>query len=80
MKFLILIIMAASPGERVDHFLYKAEFQDVEECQAFAQTYWQPLTNLAMMAKGKPWGDIFCLPKDNADSELIDNVLNSKTI
>ena len=36
--------MAAEPGEHIDHYLYeKMYFRDVEECQAFAQTYWQPL-------------------------------------
>lgn len=81
MRFLILIIMAAEPGEHIDHYLYeKMYFRDVEECQAFAQTYWQPLTNLAMMAKEKPWGNMYCIPENNAKSELIDNVLNTETI
>lgn len=81
MKWLILVIMAATPGERIEHYLYeKMPFRDIDECKDFATIYWQPLTNLAMLAKEKPWADMYCIPEHNAKSELIDNVLNSETI
>ena len=82
MKYYILVVMMALPGEHVDHFLYdNMPFRDVEECQSFAQQYWIPLTNLAEMKySGKPWGNMFCIPEYSADDELIKDTLNGKGI
>ena len=82
MKYFILIVMIALPGEKVDHYLYdKMSFRDLEECQAFGNQYWQPLTNLAVMKyKGKDWANIYCIPENNANSELIESILNEKGI
>lgn len=82
MKYYIMIVMMATPGERIEHMLYdNMPFRNVEECQSFGQMYWQPLTNLAMMKyNGKPWANIFCIPENNADNELIGNVLNEKGV
>ena len=82
MKYYILIVMFASPGEYVEHLLYdKMPFKDIEECQAFGQQYWQPLTNLAEMKHaGKPWGNMFCIPEYSANDELIGNTLNGKGV
>lgn len=77
MKWFILVVMIAGEGERVKHYLYNnMPFRDVEECRDFASIYWQPVTNLAMMKHGRPWADMFCIPEESADSELIDRVLN----
>ena len=81
MKYYILVVMFAMPGEHVEHHLYdNMPFRDVDQCQSFAQQYWIPLTNLAEMKHGKPWGNMFCLPETSLDDELIRNVLNDKGI
>lgn len=81
MKWFVLVVMMAAPGERVEHYLYKnMPFKDVDECRDFATIYWQPLTNLASMKHGRPWGNMFCIPENNANSEVIDRVLNGKGI
>ena len=77
----ILVVMMAAPGGHVDHYLYdKMPFRDVEECQAFATTYWQPLTNLAEMKHGKGWGNMFCIPERSKNNELIRKTLNGEGI
>lgn len=81
MKFYILIVMMAQPGENIKHYLYdNMPFKNVEECQTFGQQYWQPLTNLASMKHGVPWQNIFCIPETSIDNELISNVLNRKSV
>lgn len=81
MKYFILIVMFALPGQHVDHMLYeKMPFRDLEECQSFAQQYWIPLTNLAEMKHGKKWGNMFCIPEHSADNELIEDTLNGKNV
>jgi len=82
MKWFIIIIMTSVPGERTDYYLYdKMPFNEVEECQAFGQMYWQPLTNLAVMKyKGKKWDHIFCIPEENATRKKIEMVLNGKGV
>jgi len=81
MKFFVLVIMLAAPGEHVEHYLYKnMPFKDVEECQSFAQQYWQPLTNLASMKHDRPRRNIFFIPLNNKKKKKIDRVLNGKGI
>jgi hypothetical protein len=82
MKYYILIIMAFTPGEKIDHFLYdEMPFETVEQCQEFGNRYWEPLTNLAVMYYGgKEWANVYCIPENNADNEKIGNILNEKGV
>ena len=69
MKFYILIIMMANPGEHIDHYLYdRMPFDNVEDCTHFSQTYWQKLTGIAEMKHRKEWGNMFCIPERKNDS------------
>lgn len=82
MKYYLLIIMAFQPGEKIDHFLLdRVAFDTAEECRSFGTQYSEMITNLAVMKfKGKDWSSMYCIPENNANSELIESILNEKGI
>ena len=81
MKYYILIVMMAGPGEFIDHHTFdKMPFDTVEDCTHFSETYWRNLTSLAEMKHRKEWGNMFCIPEESLDNELIRTVLNEKGI
>tara|TARA_Y100001938_G_scaffold141437_1_gene211152 strand:- start:1284 stop:1529 length:246 start_codon:yes stop_codon:yes gene_type:complete len=81
MKWFILIVMMAGPGEFIEHHVFESmPFNNVEECTHFSETYWQNLTRLAELTHQKEWGNMFCIPEESLDNELIRTVLNEKGI
>lgn len=87
MKYYILIIMMAAPGEFIDHQLYdQMPFDNVNDCTHFSQTYWDKLTKLAEMKHQKEWANIFCIPERKTeggpiqDNEYIRMILNESGI
>lgn len=81
MKWYILIVMMAGPGEYVKHHTFdNMPFETAEQCMHFSKTYWQNLTRLAELAQQREWGNMFCIPEESLDNELIRTVLNEKGI